>query len=462
MPTDWTRMALKAEPAPTWTSVEPLRPWRAEPTPEPTPARRRLRRVLVVAVPILLVAQSLALVQLATDGGVTGLLASVSGLFDEAGGPVEDGDLTPITGAITATTAAAAATPAPAGGPSTSAPVADAVRQLQPFVVKQRSLNFRDPIHLAQVGDAEFQARLAAVRQAPAGDRAARIQGIMRALGLIGPDTDLAAELGRLLQVGVPAFYDAKANELVVRAGQPVTPYVRKVLVHELTAALHDQHFELDRQVPDQAKDEAADAFRALAEGASTWVTNRYMAALTPDDRQAAQAEEAQLASALPRDVPTSILIASTFPVAIGPEFVETLVKAGGQAKVTEAFRAPPSTTEQLIVPSAYLEGEGARPIATPPAEGPVVDQGALGQLSLTLMLSQAVDQEMADAAGAGWGGDRFVAWRNLDQTCVRATFKMDTLDDDLELTEALASWKVKFPGGKVEGDGPVTVTRCA
>jgi hypothetical protein len=164
----------------------------------------------------------------------------------------------------------------------------------------------------------------------------------------------------------------------------------------------------------------------------------------------------------LPRDIPTSILIASTFPVAIGPEFVETLFQAGGQARVTEAFRAPPTTTEQLIVPSAFLDGEGARPIAAPPADGSVVDQGALGQLSLTLMLSQAVDQEMADEAGAGWGGDHYVAWRSGDQTCVRATFEMDSLDDDLELTEALASWKVKFPGAKVEGDGPVTVTRCA
>jgi hypothetical protein len=419
----------------------------------------------MVAVPVLIVAQSLALVQMATDGGVSGLLASAFRLFDEPSGPAEQ-DVTATTGAptgaTTATTAAAPAAPAPAGSAAPAAPITDTIRQLQPFVVKQRSLNFREPIHLAQVADSEFAARLAALRQAPAGDQTARMQGVMRALGLIGPDTDLAAELGRLLQVGVPAFYDPKTNQLVVRAGQPVTPYVRKVLVHELTAALHDQHFELDRPVSDRAQDETANAFRALAEGAATWVTNRYMAAMTPEDRQAAQVEETRLANGLPRDVPTSILIASTFPVAIGPEFVETLFKAGGQAKVTEAFRAPPSTTEQLIVPSAFLDGEGARPIAAPPADGSVIDQGTLGQLSLTLMLSQAVDQEMADQAGAGWGGDHFVAWRNGDQTCVRATFKMDSLDDDLELTEALASWKVKFPGGKVEGDGPVTVSRCA
>jgi hypothetical protein len=453
-------MALKAEPAPTWTSAEPFRPWMAEPTPDRP--RRRLRRVLMVAVPVLLVAQSLALAQLATDGGVTDLLAKFTGLFEVDEPAATEEDVTATTGATTATTAAAPAVTPDAGSAIPSAPVTEAIRQLQPFVVKARGLNFRDPLHLAQVGDAEFEARLAAVRQAPAGDRAARIQGVMRALGLIGPEIDVAREVGRLLQIGIPAFYDPKTNELVVRAGQQVTPYVRKVLVHELTAALHDQHFELDRPVSDKAQDEAADAFRALAEGASIWVTNRYMAAMDPADRQAAQAEETRLASGLPRDVPTSILIASTFPVAIGPEFVETLVKAGGQARVTEAFRSPPVTTEQLIVPSAYLNGEGARPVTAPPADGAVVDQGILGQLILTLMLSQTVDQEMADVAGAGWGGDQYVAWRNGDQTCVRGTFKMDTLDDDLELTEALASWKNKFPGAKVEGDGPVTVTRCA
>jgi hypothetical protein len=451
-------MALKAEPAPMWTEAEPFRPWMAAPTPERP--RRRLRRLLMVAVPVLLVAQSLALVQLVTDGGVTDFLAGAAGLFEVDDPPATEDETTATTGATTATTAAPSATPAPGGTPS--APVTEAIRQLQPFVMKARNLSFREPLHLAQVGEAEFESRLAAVRLAPAGERAARIQGVMRALGLIGPEIDVAKEVGRLLLVGVPAFYDPKANELVVRAGQQVTPYVRKVLVHQLTYALHDQHFELDRPVSDKAQDEAADAFRALAEGASTWVTNRYMAAMDPADRQAAQAEETRLAAGLPRDVPTSILIASTFPVAIGPEFVENLVKAGGQARVTDAFRNPPITTEQLIVPSAYLDGEGARPVAAPPADGDVVDQGMLGQLHLTLMLSQAVDQEMADEAGAGWGGDHYVAWRNGDQTCVRATFRMDSLDDDLELTEALASWKSRFPGAKVEGDGPVTVTRCA
>jgi hypothetical protein len=458
-------MSLRTEPTSKWTDVEPLQSWRSLPAPE-SPRRPRLRAALVVAVPILLVVQSLALVQLLSDGGVSGLLAAgyrgVARLFADPVGKEEAAEITATTGdgapAPDLPESPAAAPP----GPPSSVPVVEAIRQLQPFVVKTRSLNFREPIHLAQVDDAEFRTRLAAARQPLTGERAAKLQGVMRALGLIGTDTDLAAEVGRLLQGGVPAFYDPKANNLVVRAGQEVTPYVRKVLVHELTAALHDQHFELDRPSSDLAQDEAANSFRALAEGAATWVTNRFMAGISSEDRKEAQDEETRLARELPRDVPTSILIASTFPVAIGPEFVDTLVKAGGQARVTEAFRNPPTTTEQLIVPSAFLNGEGARTIAAPPADGEMVDQGVLGQLNLTLMLSQAVDQDMADEAGAGWGGDHYVAWRNGEQTCVRATITMDGLEDGLELTEALASWASRFQGGRVEGDGPVTVTRCA
>jgi hypothetical protein len=457
-------MSLRTDPTSKWTDVEPLQSWRSLPAPEP-PRRPRLRATLAVAVPILLLVQSLALVQLMSDDGITGLLAAgfrgVGRLFADPVGMEDDTEVTATTG-DGAPAPALPDAPAAAPGPPSAVPVVEAIRQLQPFVAKIRSLNFKESIHLAQVDDAEFRTRLAAARQPLTGERAAKLQGVMRALGLIGADTDLASEVGRLLQGGVPAFYDPKANNLVVRAGQAVTPYVRKVLVHELTAALHDQNFELDRPAPDLAQDEAANAFRALAEGAATWVTNRFMASLSSADRKEAEDEETRLARELPRDVPTSILIASTFPVAIGPEFVDTLVKAGGQARVTEAFRNPPTTTEQLIVPSSFLNGEGARAIAAPPADGEVVEQGVLGQLNLTLMLSQAVDQDMADEAGAGWGGDHYVAWRNGDQTCVRATITMDGLEDGLELTEALASWASRFQGGKVEGDGPVTVTRCA
>jgi len=69
-----------------------------------------------------------------------------------------------------------------------------------------------------------------------------------------------------LLTAGVVGFYDPETKQLVVR-GTDTTPFTRRVLAHELTHALDDQHFDLNRQQLDKADDETGFGFSALVEG---------------------------------------------------------------------------------------------------------------------------------------------------------------------------------------------------
>jgi hypothetical protein len=289
-------------------------------------------------------------------------------------------------------------------------------------------------------------------------------QNVLRAVGLLDDHDDLVAVLAPLIGDTVVGFYDPKTGELVVR-GAALTPYVRITLAHELTHALDDQHFTLNRPALEDADDERAAAFSALVEGNALRVDHAYRDSLSDDERDDADAEEQRLAagvdySNIPRVLPALL----SFPYAVGPALIEALLAAGGEARVNEAFKEPPVTTEQVMDPDAWLAG-GASPVEVPPpkADGDVFDQGVLGMWGIVLVLEEEIGQEAAAEAAQGWGGDWYVAWNDGDETCVRNTFVMDTTEDLRELTSALDEWADAQDSAKVTGgDDDVTFTSCA
>jgi len=336
--------------------------------------------------------------------------------------------------------------------------VSDTVR---PYVEKETSLPFKGAVPVTVLDLGGFTARLNAARLNPALDRARRAEGTLKALGIIEPNVNLADQVKRLSTGSVTAFYDVKANELVIREGQ-LTPFVLKTIVHELVRADYDQHFELDRPNLAMPDDETGVAWDSLVEGTASRIEARFIAALPDKDKQSVQAEQQRLAGQLPKDLPDYVLVQYAFPFGSGPRFADALMSNGGAAKVNAAFGAPPVTTEQIIHPEKYLGGEGPMALGDPAADGAVIRSGSMGQLMLSLMLAQVLDPGDAESAADGWGADRYVAWQNGGQTCVRLAITMDTPEKATEMGTALADWAKDTPGATVTGTGPFTVTRCA
>ena len=480
--------------------------------PSPTPARSRrpmpsarpqrseqpvLVRFLTMAVAALLTANGVIIAEQASGrdlitlsrDGVDNAREAVARLLDPnkestdkvAGQVLEQTTTTTAPGETTTTTGAAAVTPppveTPTSGPAATAPpattpttakkakggtdwahVADTVR---PYVEKETSLPFKGAVPVAVLDAGGFTNRLNAVRLNPAMDRARRAEATLRALGIIEPGVNLADQVKRLSTGSVTAFYDVRANELVIREGN-LTPFVLKTIVHELVRANYDQHFELDRPDLTAPDDETGVAWDSLVEGSASRIESRFIAALPDKDKQSVQAEQQRLASQLPKDLPDYVLVQYAFPFGSGPRFADALMSNGGAARVNAAFQAPPRTTEQIIHPDMFLAGEGPKPLADPAADGPVVRSGSLGQLMLSLMLAQVLDPGDAESAADAWGADRYVAWQNGGQTCVRLAITMDTPEKAAEMGAALADWAQNTPGATVAGQGPFTVTRCA
>lgn len=480
--------------------------WRAEPVAVPTPARPKrsktsepltgrplMVRFLGLAVAALLTANGVIVAEQASGrdlmtlgrDGLSNAREAIANLLEDdqpavvAGEVMENLSTTTTAPAETTTTTAAPAavvpptdTTVPAAPPETTTTTAkkssgkggtdwaNVAETVRPYIEKETSLPFKAAVSVAALDGGAFTNRLNAVRLNPAMDRARRVEGALKALGIIEPGINLAEQVKRLSTGSVTAFYDVKANELVVKGGQ-LTPFVLKTIVHEMVRANYDQHFELDRPNLVMADDETGTAWDSLVEGAATRIENRFIAALPEADRKAVQAEQQRVAGQLPKDLPAYVVVQYAFPFGSGPRFADALMNGGGAAKLNGAFQNPPTTSEQIVRPEKYLAGEGPRSMADPPADGAVVRSGSFGQLMLSLMLAQVIDSGDAESAADGWGADRYVVWQNGGQTCVRLSVDMDTPEKVAEMGQALADWAAGTPGATVQGAGPFIVTRC-
>lgn len=337
------------------------------------------------------------------------------------------------------------------GKPAGKSALEQALPELVAFVEQTRGLKFVRAPKVELLADDQFEPRLKeGATPAPQGDAA--FVGLFRALGLVTGEVDLGAVANAAASY-IVGFYDTHTKVLYARGGEP-TPYVKSVLVHELTHALDDQHFNLDR--PD-LDDEAAPAFDALVEGSAMVVEGRWY-----DSRPAEEQGAIDAAKGGPPGDPDVFTQLFGFPYEVGPRLVRALLDAGGQARLDEAFRSPPASTEQAIHPERFLSPDPIKPVVSPVADGEVVDEGTLGELGLVLLLDSATSRSTALKAAAGWGGDHYVAWTSKDQTCVRFTVVMDTAQDSAELVSALRTWAASHPGATVQGTGPVTATNCA
>ena len=396
----------------------------------------RQTRVLSVLVAVLLVA---------------GLVAAVA----------RDDDRPP-TAAPTSTTLAPVAEPGAETTTTTAAPAGEVERtiaELEAFVAKARGLPFKQKVKVTLLDAAAFRARLEEERDVDR-EELGKTTKVLRALDLIEEDVDLEAAQASLLGDAVLGYYDYEKDELVVR-GAGLTPGVRQTLVHELTHALQDQHFELDRPELEDRDDEASSAFSGLVEGDARRIEGEYRKTLSRAEQR--QADRQTSASELDPDIPRVLLESLAFPYVFGPGFVDKLLEEDGQAAIDEAFRSPPWTSEHILHPEKYLDGEEAKTVVDPAADGEVFDRGVVGEFGLALILGDDVSGADLRRAINGWGGDRYVAWDAEGRSCVRATFDMDTERDNDELRTVLRKWVDKHDGATVTGDPTkaVTLTSC-
>ena len=356
--------------------------------------------------------------------------------------------------------------------------------ELVDFVEAERGLSFEHPIYVDFLTPEEYTARTTVDADELTEEERSSLDeslALLRALGLASGEVDLFDSMNELSDSGTLAFYDTAFESASVR-GTELDVATRVSVVHELTHALQDQHFDLDAMADEagEADGTSYDAYLGLIEGDATRIEDAYVDTLSDaelDDylRQygdVADASDNELAG-----VPAVLQAFQATPYALGPALLALLAEDGGNRAVDEAFRDPPTTGEHLLEPLSYLDRDQPADVDPPSLPDDVdepTDEGDMSAVDLYLILGARIDPFEALTAADGWGGSPFVAYEDSGdgrdgpdgRTCVRIRAVGDTAEDSAQLYDAFERWVAAAPdeaGATLSGDraGPAVLQSC-
>lgn len=264
--------------------------------------------------------------------------------------------------------------------------------------------------------------------------RLRRTELVLKKFGLLPKDFDLQTFLLSLLEEQVAGYYDAK-TKTVNLLDWVVPDLQRPVLAHELTHALQDQSFGLDKWLrkgtedldakkkitpEDIVADENSEARQAVVEGQAMVVLLDYM--LAPMHRSVADSPEIvntlneDMRAGTPdsvqyRNAPIFLKESLTFPYRYGVEFVAELLRREGKEKAFDApFQSPPRTSREIMEPDTYIAGEHLAPLSLPDfkkifAGYERFDIGAIGEFDVDVLAEQYAGDAAALRIYPNWRG---------------------------------------------------------
>ncbi|MDQ4133795.1 MAG: hypothetical protein M3179_11460 [Actinomycetota bacterium] len=323
------------------------------------------------------------------------------------------------------------------------------VQPLAEFVADERGLEFEHPVDVEFLDNQEFTSEISEeggeLTETDEED-AENFGRLFRAVGLASGDVDLLDSGQQAAEEGILGYYDPERERILVR-GTDMTVDVRATLVHELTHALQDQHFDL--ALADEFETSGQEfAYQALVEGDARRIERAYLRDLPEsqlDEYVEESAEEPDF-----EGVPAALVAYLSAPYELGVGFAGLVAEQGGQTAIDDAFEDPPQSDENIMDPFTFLADDEPVSVDQPelaPNEEEF-DSGDWGALTWLLMLGARIDPHAALRAVDGWGGDAYVAFERDDTTCVRIAYVGETPRDTDEMAAALDQWVAAMPPG--------------
>jgi hypothetical protein len=271
--------------------------------------------------------------------------------------------------------------------------------------------------------------------------RLRRSELVLKKFGLLPPDFNLQSFLVTLLREQVAGYYDPKTKTVNLLDWLDVEQQ-RPVLAHELTHALQDQSFDLDkwmkagdvdladvaRPTPtDIANDEITEARQAVVEGQAMVVLVDYMLAPTGQSLlESPQVAEALKAGMLVgtgdspefSSAPIFLKEELTFAYRYGLDFIAALLRKGGREKAfADVFTHPPQSSRQIMEPQTYFSGEHLPLMRIPDFQQDFkdydrVDVGAIGEFDVAVLVDQYAGVEASQDIYPHWRGGYYYAGR--------------------------------------------------
>ena len=271
--------------------------------------------------------------------------------------------------------------------------------------------------------------------------RLRRSELVLKKFGLLPREFDLQRFLVSLLREQVAGFYEPKSRTVNLLDWVDVEQQ-KPVLAHELTHALQDQSFGLEKWMKDQdiatkkdpsatdiEEDEISTARQAVVEGQAMVTLIDYT--LAPMNKSLLNSPE--VAEALKQgmlvgtadsiefhNAPIFLKEALTFPYRYGLDFEAALMKQSKQRAFVDVFKDPPRSTRQIMEPQTYLSGEHLEPMKLPDFKTIFknyerFDIGAMGEFDVAILVDQYAGVETSRRMYPHWRGGYYYAAKRKD-----------------------------------------------
>ena len=270
--------------------------------------------------------------------------------------------------------------------------------------------------------------------------RLERSSAVLKKFGLLPRNFDLPNFLVAMLREQVAGYYDVKTKTVNLLNWVDIEQQ-KPVLAHELTHALQDQSFGIEKwmkeaqnnsdnkedkpSIKDIDNDEESSARQAVIEGQAMVVLLDYSLAPTGktslDSPQYIEAlKQTMLVGTADtpafRDAPIFLKEELTFPYRYGLDFTVALLKAGGKEMAyAGAFKDPPKSTREIMEPRTYLAHEKLEPMKMIDMERDFkgyepFDIGAIGEFDVDVLVEQYAGLKAAEAMYPEWRGGYYFA----------------------------------------------------
>ncbi len=349
------------------------------------------------------------------------------------------------------------------------------VRRIGKKMEELRGLEFKYEVKLGIKTRSQLKAFLTdSIEKEMPDEKIRDIQKAYVKLGLLPEGLDLKKTFLDMLTSQVAGFYNPRTKRLFVidrstdEGGAP-EPKNRMqkmmemgmkmlglsmddiVTAHELTHALQDQHFGLERIEKTAAgNDDRIAAIKCVFEGDAVAAQMEFIYDKAPFARGMQNRMgnlEAMGGAGNPamQDLPAILRIPLVYPYVGGPKLVQAVREKGGWPAVNRMFTDPPLSTEQVLHLEKYLE-ERDDPVfidfenvkTLGPAGWRLLESNSLGELGTRILMDEFLSEQEARDAAAGWDGDRFGAYGRGDEVFI---FWYSTWDDDAEAREFARSY---------------------
>ncbi len=352
--------------------------------------------------------------------------------------------------------------------PDETAFVAEVVTEVEEL----RGLKFKRPVPVSIIDDDRARVHvLERLERFQRLDQLGQVTTAYELLGLLSPGTDMLEIYLEAMREQAGGFYDPASGSFYLLDDMP--PELGPMIAaHELTHALEDQHFDLDRRLREVMHDDDRLLARAAVhEGSAVLLMTVYLTrgamsgAIDGAKMMAFAQAEVEKTESL-ATMPAVLLRQMLAPYTLGASFLargKTLAMVAAGFPVADAntvYESPPLSSEQILHPEKYWDGDSLDPPRAVSFEGAgkllgrrwrKIQEGVLGELTIGLLVGAPTPADFQDVTlyeggawtndeAAGWDGDRWELWVRGQDAVVLLSTVWDSPEDAEEFAAALRS----------------------